>query len=413
MQMVDKLAHAAVHRGIEADVVDHDEMGDEFAQPDAARMRTHGHAESAGHRHDREVVVHAADSARIKLADLHGARRKELLEHHAVLALFARRHPNRLNRAGDLGVTEHIVRRHRLLEPPDVEGCERLDPLDRLLHIEALVGVDHERALWPDFLANNARAAHIVVDRLADLHLEVREAIGERFAAARADDFIGIADPSATGGVGGEALALDAGDALGAGRVVGAQHLKAAGFVDGVADSVEVHRGDEFFGGHFREHLPQRLANNARLEVPHRVDDRRKRKRHHALLGTEPTELRILRERAPETATVVRDLSDALTHHHRHERFDRLADDLVAAADGEGEAVTFVRARVCAIRLEDHIRRRVVGIDVHSVGAMRLLAGGKAEVDDLKAGDGGGAHRCFVVFQRGSSGTHSPAAALL
>ena len=264
-------------------------------------------------------------------------------------------------------MTEDVVWRNRLFKPPDVERRERLDPLNRLYDIEALIRVDHEHAIRANFLANDARATHIVFDRLTNLHLEMRETIANTFAAARAHGVVRVADPSATRCVRGETFALDARDPLGARRVIRLQHRKARGFIHSIANAVKVDRGDEFFGGHVGEQAPEWLTCCACFEIPHGIDDRGNRERHHALFRAEPEELRVLRERAPKRASIGANLGERLSNHKRHHRTNRLADDLVAAADRERESVTFTRDRVGRIGAKDDVRRGVVRIDVHGV----------------------------------------------
>ena len=110
VKMIHELTHAAFHRWIETDVVNHDEMRDEFTKSNAASMRTDWNFEVTRERHDGEVVVDSTNSTTIELTDLHAARRKKLLEHHAILTLFARCDFDRCDRARDQCVTEDVVR---------------------------------------------------------------------------------------------------------------------------------------------------------------------------------------------------------------------------------------------------------------------------------------------------------------
>ena len=118
---------------------------------------------------------------------------------------------------------------------------------------------------------------------------------------------------------------------------------------------MKVDRGDEFFGGHVGEQTPEWLAGCACFEIPHGIDDRGNRERHHALFRAEPAELRVLRERAPKRAAIGANLGKRLSDHKRHHRANRLADDLVPAADRERESVTFACDRVGRIRTKHNV----------------------------------------------------------
>ena len=92
------------------------EVLDHLAEPDAAGVRADGDAHLGGHQVDGQHVVEAAaeksaevyylrisqphdkpHSGGVDLAELHGARLQELLEHHPVLAHLARGHADAWN----------------------------------------------------------------------------------------------------------------------------------------------------------------------------------------------------------------------------------------------------------------------------------------------------------------------------
>jgi hypothetical protein len=68
---------------------------------------------------------------------------------------------------------------------------------------------------------------------------------------------------------------------------------------------------------------------------------------------------------------------------------DRRTADVVAAADGEGQAVTF---HTLGIGLEHDIGRRIVRIRVHRIRPVEAQRCGEPEIVGLEAGDCG--HGC-------------------
>ena len=92
---------------------------------------------------------------------------------------------------------------------------------------------------------------------------------------------------------------------------------------------------------HVGQQLPDRLALGLGVEIPHRVDDRGHRDVDDTLLGTEPAQLRVAGQLAPERAEIGGEIVERPADDVMTERLDRRDADLVAAADREGEAVTF------------------------------------------------------------------------
>lgn len=60
-----------------------------FWESDAAGMGHDGDVEFRSHEQDGNDFVYAAETTRVDLADVDGARGEELLEHYPVLAHFA------------------------------------------------------------------------------------------------------------------------------------------------------------------------------------------------------------------------------------------------------------------------------------------------------------------------------------
>jgi hypothetical protein len=72
----------------------------------------------------------------------------------------------------------------------------------------------------------------------------------------------------------------------------------------------------------------------------------------------------------PEAAQVVEGLVHVQADDVVAERLDRGRLDVVAAADGEGESVPF--EPVAGVGAQDQVRRGVVRVGVHRVGAVQV-----------------------------------------
>src|SRR5439155_2572916 len=100
-------------------------------------------------------------------------------------------------------------------------------------------------ALAADLLADDPRAAQVVLDVAADLDLDVRPASGDGLAAEPADLLVGVAEPAGRGGVRGEAVAEHLGLALALRRRAAAQERERVVGRERVGDVAEVDAGDE------------------------------------------------------------------------------------------------------------------------------------------------------------------------
>src|SRR5207244_12094873 len=110
-----------------------------------------------------EELVHAAEPARVHLAEADRLRLQQLLEDDWVLAGLAGRDADRRDRARDRRVAEHVVRARRLLDPVRIELREALGVGDGLADVPDLVRVEHELALRPEHLARDARATDVLL----------------------------------------------------------------------------------------------------------------------------------------------------------------------------------------------------------------------------------------------------------
>src|SRR6185437_10711784 len=91
VQVIDVLQHPVVRRGADRDVVEHRQVLDHLAQPDAAGVRADGHPVLRGEQQDRDVLVDARDPAGVDVQHVGRARLEQLLEDHPVRDAIAAR----------------------------------------------------------------------------------------------------------------------------------------------------------------------------------------------------------------------------------------------------------------------------------------------------------------------------------
>ena len=138
---------------------------------------------------------------------------------------------------------------------------------------------------------------------------------------------------------------------------------------------------DELLRRHVGQQLPERLALGLRPQIPDRVDDGGGGQVDDALLRADPAQLAVAGDHVPERAHVGGNRLQRLAHDQRCERLDRRHADLVAAADGEGQAVAFQ----FRIGLQHDIGGRVIRRGVHRVGAVERARGREADVADERS----------------------------
>ena len=105
---------------------------------------------------------------------------------------------------------------------------------------------------------------------------------------------------------------------------------------------------------------------------------------HHAFLRTDPAQLRITRERAPESAHVTFDRCERATDNERLKQSHRRDAQVGASTNRKGEAASFERRMISK---HSNVRRRIVGIGVHRIGAVERVTRRKPKIDDFKAYD--------------------------
>ena len=254
---------------------------------------------------------------------------------------------------------------------------------DRLVDAPDLVRVHHQLPAGAEHLPDRRCPPDVRLDVAADLHLHVLEAVRDRLGDERLHLLVLVADPAGGRGVGGVAVGDDLRLPLLLARCRRAQEVERLLGREGVLDVAEVDRSDEVFGRQSREELPERHARLFRPEIPDGVDDRAHGEMDDALLRSEPAELVVRHERAPEAAHVSRDPVERATGDERLECAHGGDTDLGSSPVREGQAMS---ARA-GFGVEDDVGRRVVGLPVHGVGAVERPGGREADVMGAEACD--------------------------
>ncbi|MDT4852334.1 hypothetical protein FQZ97_865610 [compost metagenome] len=102
---------------------------------------------------------------------------------------------------------------------------------------------------------------------------------------------------------------------------------------------------------------------------------------HRALVRTNPAQLAVTGQVAPELAGGREEIIHRGTHDQMTHGENRLTANVVAASNGEGETVALQRL---VIRIKDNIGRRVVRVRVHRVRAVQTLRSREAEIEDAQ-----------------------------
>jgi hypothetical protein len=195
-----------------------------------------------------------------------------------------------------------------------------------------------------------------------------------------------IAEPAGRGSVAGIALPLQDRLPFDLADLGPAEELQRLLGRDRIGEIPEVDDADEFLRAHVRNQLPDRFAGFLGPEVPDGIDDRTRGEVDGALVRPDPAQLAVSREIAPEPAGVVLDKVEVKSDHEVAHGLNGGTADVVAAPDGEGEAVT---RQIRMIGREYHIGGGIVRVRVHRIRAVEMLGGWKAQVECLEVGDAG------------------------
>ena len=167
VQVIDELHHAPFHRAGDGDVVEHRQVLHVLAQADAAGVRADRHAELRGHQDHRQLLVHAAQPAAVDLAEVDRVRLEELLEDDAVRAVLARRDAD-AGAATAFAIVAWPSTSSGLVGSSIHQGLKARSARMRSIASptsQLLVGVDHQRAVGTDLLADQRDPPLVVVRR--------------------------------------------------------------------------------------------------------------------------------------------------------------------------------------------------------------------------------------------------------
>ncbi|SPU56781.1 Uncharacterised protein [Brucella melitensis] len=384
VQVIDIFDHTAFLGAGDSHIIDHRQVLHIFAQAHTARVRPDRKVILCCHQQHCQHLVQATHAAAIDLHDVDRTFRDKLLEHDAVLAHFAGGNLHRTNCGANLAMPGHIVGAGRFLDEERIGKGKPPHPLNGLIDFPHLVGVDHEITVRPDNLSRDGQAADIVFQIVAHLHLDVVEAFIDRFLAKPAQFRVVIAKPASRGRVAGIALRLQRGDTLCLAAFSLPQNFD--GFIarQHIGQITIIHDIGDFFRRKLRDQPPDRLSRLFRKQIPDRVDHSAGGKVHGALLRADPAQLAVTRQVMPELAGGGTDFIKRSPHDQMAHGQDRMAANIVTAADGEGKAVPFQRL---IIRIEDDIGRRIVRVGIHRIRAVQTLRRRKAQVENAQIGD--------------------------
>ena len=198
--VIDVFDHAAVHRAGYRHIIEHREVAYGLAQTHAAGVRADGLVELLCQQVFEHDLLRTGHSGGVDLHDAEGVGLQVLLVQDAALHLFAGGDLDGIDGARNRGVANHVIRAGRLLDPRQIEVVELVDPVDGGGNIPHLVGVHGEAHVGADGFAGLGQATQIVVDVLADLELDLLEALDLRLLLGERDHLlVGVAEPTGSG----------------------------------------------------------------------------------------------------------------------------------------------------------------------------------------------------------------------
>ena len=336
----------------------------EFAEPNATGVGAHRNTELFGHQVHGDDLVRPRKACRIELAEVDRFGLEHLLEEHPVHAVLTRRNANGGNRLADSSMTEHVIRACRFFNPQRIKLSERFHPVNGLVDVPNLVGVDHELRVGTDHFAGNTAATDVLLEIRTDLQFDVAVAGIHGLLAESAKLLIGVAQPASTGRVAGVTRLGEFGDALLLGRGKFAQHRDGVFFGERVSEVLKVCGVDELLGGHVGEQTPERLVSAASSKVPDGVHHGGHRQVFDTLFWSEPAQLRVRLQLAVNATEVADNLINIPADKGHCALLSCENTDVITAANRESEAVARDALFVSA---EYDIGRRVVAIFVHCI----------------------------------------------
>nr|GEZ78905.1 hypothetical protein [Tanacetum cinerariifolium] len=164
----------------------------------------HGCPRCTGNR--SSTGAHLVDPAQAAGIDLHHVNRlthDQLLEDNAVLAHFARGHLHRLDPETNGTVALDVVRAGGFFDEPRRGEGQFADPVNGLVDLPDLIGIDHQMTLRPQHLAGDAHAADVVLQVAADLQFDMGKTTVHRLLTQAPQFVVRVTQPSGRRGVAG------------------------------------------------------------------------------------------------------------------------------------------------------------------------------------------------------------------
>ena len=372
---------------IETDVVEEHEMLMQL--PHVADVGNHGHAGLPGHEADDQKLADPGHAHRIHLTDGHAAALEIVFEEDPVGHMFARGNADGSDGVGNGFVTEHIVGMGGLLQPEQIQTGAAAAEIDGLINRPLLIGIGHEGGLRSGGLADDAGAQDIApgIGR-ADFEFHGGKSVGDGFGDVGGDLFVAVVEPADGGVVTGiapveNALAPAAG---GAGGVDQAAGLFAG---EEIFDITEIEGAEECVGVEIQKELPERNPAAERPGVPAGVGDTGEGEVDHAFVRSQPAELLLVGGGVLPGSEFGHERFDVAAGQVAGEEVGGAADQIVAFAEGEGEA-----GGHGAVRQMEFGDR----IGIHRIAVNGIAAGPGAQRETTVMGlDGENFHGSFLT----------------
>ena len=172
-------------------------MLDDLAEADAAGVRADRHAELGGQQQVGDVLVHPGDPAGVDLHDVDRAGLQQLLEHDRVGDMLAGGDLDRAARPGGWPPCRG--------RPPGAVGSSTQAGRNCASSRTQAMAVGTSQTWFasmampmssPDHLPGDRAPALVVLERRADLDLDLGEALGDGLRAQRRQPLVGVAEPA-------------------------------------------------------------------------------------------------------------------------------------------------------------------------------------------------------------------------
>src|SRR5690606_35179163 len=155
---------------------------------------------------------------------------------------------------------EQVVRAGRLLDEHGLESCKLVDPLDGLVNLPDLIGVNHDVYVITDGFARDAAATDVVIKVFTHFKLDALEPLSDSFATQHHQLLVVISKPASRGGIGGKAVTLQVRDALVPAVVIAPQDRQRLIARQHIAQVTKIQCVDKLLRRQITGQTPDRLA---------------------------------------------------------------------------------------------------------------------------------------------------------